>query len=169
MTDWTAAQCAAAWGVKPPTWRAYVARKQAPQPVRHVGRTPIWESAAVLAARPAASSIDTTPPKLELRLPDTTHTLAANLAIAADQTTARDEREEAGRDADITLHATARVLERLRDICRSEGEQAATEAPDVDAERIAWFDLMADLDRLALSTAVRAGVARQVVAEYEDI
>lgn len=178
MTEWTAAQCAAAWGIKPPTWRAYVARNQAPQPVRHVSRTPLWDSAAVLAARPAAvSSVDAAPPKLELRLPDTLHTLAANLTVAADQTAKRDEREEAGRDADAALHATARVLTRLRDFCHGEGERTADVMPEgdgdealrMDAERIAWFDLMEDFNRLAAQASARAGVARHVTAEYEDV
>lgn len=47
MSEWTAAQCAAAWGVKPRTWHSYVAREQAPRPVRHVGRTPLWDAAVV--------------------------------------------------------------------------------------------------------------------------
>lgn len=33
MTTWTTDQCAAAWGVKPSTWRAYVAAGRAPQPL----------------------------------------------------------------------------------------------------------------------------------------
>lgn len=177
MTEWTAAQCATAWGIKPPTWRAYVARNQAPRPVRHVGRTPLWDSAAVLAARPAAaSSVDATPPQLELCLPDTMHALTANLAVAADQAATRDEREEAGRDADAALHATSRVLERLRVFCHGEGERTADvtregdddETLRMDAERIAWFDLMADFNRLAATASARARVARQVVAEHED-
>jgi DNA-directed RNA polymerase specialized sigma24 family protein len=30
---WTSAECAAAWGVKTPTWLGYVSRGQAPQPL----------------------------------------------------------------------------------------------------------------------------------------
>lgn len=30
---WTADECAAAWGVKPSTWRAYVATGRAPKPL----------------------------------------------------------------------------------------------------------------------------------------
>ena len=30
---WTADECAAAWGIKPSTWRAYVAGGHAPQPL----------------------------------------------------------------------------------------------------------------------------------------
>lgn len=45
--EWTAAQCATAWGIKPRTWHGYVAREQAPKPVRHVGRTPVWDAEAV--------------------------------------------------------------------------------------------------------------------------
>ncbi|HLU57915.1 MAG TPA: hypothetical protein VKZ81_20850 [Pseudonocardia sp.] len=34
MTErWSAAECAAAWGVKPGTWLGYVSRGQAPQPL----------------------------------------------------------------------------------------------------------------------------------------
>lgn len=34
MTDtWTADECAAAWGVKPSTWRSYVATGRAPNPL----------------------------------------------------------------------------------------------------------------------------------------
>jgi hypothetical protein len=33
MTTWNADECAAAWGVKPSTWRAYVANGRAPQPL----------------------------------------------------------------------------------------------------------------------------------------
>jgi hypothetical protein len=35
--------------IKPSTWRAYVTREQAPQPIRHVGRTPLWDSADIVA------------------------------------------------------------------------------------------------------------------------
>ncbi|MBN6054497.1 hypothetical protein JYK22_21325, partial [Nonomuraea sp. RK-328] len=35
--------------IKPSTWRAYVAREQAPQPVRHVGRTPLWDPSEIAA------------------------------------------------------------------------------------------------------------------------
>ncbi|WP_141576105.1 hypothetical protein [Actinomadura sp. WMMA1423] len=34
--------------VAPGTWRSYVARGQAPRPVRHVGTTPLWERQAVV-------------------------------------------------------------------------------------------------------------------------
>lgn len=42
-------------GVAPDTFSGYVARGQAPGPVRHVGRTPLWDEAKVQAwadARP---------------------------------------------------------------------------------------------------------------------
>lgn len=29
--------------IKPGTWTGYVTRNQAPQPVRHIGRTPLWD------------------------------------------------------------------------------------------------------------------------------
>lgn len=35
--------------IAPSTWRAYVARGQAPAPARHVGRTPLWDPADVHA------------------------------------------------------------------------------------------------------------------------
>jgi hypothetical protein len=35
--------------VKPGTWYGYVSRGQAPRPVRRVGRTPVWEPAAIRA------------------------------------------------------------------------------------------------------------------------
>lgn len=34
--------------VAPDTWSSYVARGRAPQPVRHVGRTPLWDRQAIL-------------------------------------------------------------------------------------------------------------------------
>ncbi len=33
--------------ITPATWRSYVARKQAPAPVRTVGRTPLWDMAEI--------------------------------------------------------------------------------------------------------------------------
>ncbi|MFF1547175.1 hypothetical protein [Streptomyces sp. NPDC058291] len=47
VEEWTATQCAQAWGVQVRTWHGYVARKRAPRPIRHVGRTPVWDAAAV--------------------------------------------------------------------------------------------------------------------------
>jgi len=35
--------------IKPGTWSGYVARNQAPQPARKVGRTPLWDPTAVAA------------------------------------------------------------------------------------------------------------------------
>lgn len=35
------------------TWRAYVARGQAPAPVRHVGRTPLWDAEQIRAWAPS--------------------------------------------------------------------------------------------------------------------
>lgn len=29
--------------IRPSTWRSYAARGQAPEPVRHIGRTPLWQ------------------------------------------------------------------------------------------------------------------------------
>lgn len=42
MSYWTAQECAEYWGVKLRTWHSYVARGQAPGPVAHIGRTPLW-------------------------------------------------------------------------------------------------------------------------------
>lgn len=48
--EWTARQCAEHIGVKPSTWRAYVARGQAPRPSRYLDqRTPLWSAAEVRA------------------------------------------------------------------------------------------------------------------------
>jgi transposase len=45
---WTAAECAAAWGVKTPTWLGYVSRRQAPPPLSGDGERR-WDAAAVRA------------------------------------------------------------------------------------------------------------------------
>ncbi|MEV8324494.1 hypothetical protein [Kitasatospora sp. NPDC056731] len=45
--EWTSRQCADYWGVKLKTWHGYVAREQAPQPSRRIGRTPIWDAGTV--------------------------------------------------------------------------------------------------------------------------
>ncbi|MFC1418606.1 hypothetical protein [Streptacidiphilus cavernicola] len=45
--EWTAQQCADAWGIKVKTWHGYVARGQAPPAKRHVGRTPVWDPETV--------------------------------------------------------------------------------------------------------------------------
>lgn len=44
ITGYQAAKIA---GVTPSTWRAYVSRGQAPQPVQQVGRTPLWDRTQV--------------------------------------------------------------------------------------------------------------------------
>jgi predicted DNA-binding transcriptional regulator AlpA len=49
IEEWLVKDCAAHWGVKPSTWRSYVARGQAPQPVRKVGRESLWDAAEVRA------------------------------------------------------------------------------------------------------------------------
>lgn len=49
-------------GVTPDTWSGYVSREQAPAPVRHVGRTPLWDEEAVhtwAATRPGSGSRST--------------------------------------------------------------------------------------------------------------
>jgi hypothetical protein len=45
--EWTATQCADAWGIKLKTWHSYVAREKAPEAVRRIGRTPLWDAAEV--------------------------------------------------------------------------------------------------------------------------
>ena len=42
--EWEAARCAQEWGVQLRTWHGYVARNQAPGPIYHLGRTPIWDA-----------------------------------------------------------------------------------------------------------------------------
>ena len=39
----TVPECATRAGIAPSTWRAYVSRHQAPQPVTRVGREPLWD------------------------------------------------------------------------------------------------------------------------------
>lgn len=53
MVEWTSTQCAAYWGVKRNTWHGYVSRRSVPQPVRHIGRTPLWSASAVRKAHEA--------------------------------------------------------------------------------------------------------------------
>ena len=47
--EWTAAECAEYVRVAARTWHSYVSRGQAPAAVRHVGRTPLWDAADVMA------------------------------------------------------------------------------------------------------------------------
>lgn len=56
MNGWTDAQCAEHWAISPSTWRAYVARNQAPKPIGyddHTGRR-VWNPEEVRAQRPGA-------------------------------------------------------------------------------------------------------------------
>lgn len=46
---WTSAECAAAWGVRPPTWLGYVSRGQAPEPLPGDGPTKRWDADEVRA------------------------------------------------------------------------------------------------------------------------
>lgn len=51
----TSSEAAALAGVKVKTFFGYVARGQAPEPVRHVGRTPLWDASKIeewVATRP---------------------------------------------------------------------------------------------------------------------
>lgn len=47
MAELERAQAAAIAGVTADTFSAYVSRGQAPAPSRHIGRTPLWDQAAV--------------------------------------------------------------------------------------------------------------------------
>ena len=51
MEEWTVQQCAEHVGIKASTWRSYVARDQAPQPIRRIGATPVWDAAQIRAWR----------------------------------------------------------------------------------------------------------------------
>ena len=46
---WTSAECAAAWGVKTPTWLGYVSRGQAPKPLPDGGAVKRWDAEEVRA------------------------------------------------------------------------------------------------------------------------
>jgi predicted DNA-binding transcriptional regulator AlpA len=49
VETWTSAECAAAWGVKTPTWLGYVSRGQAPKPLPGGGATKQWDADEVRA------------------------------------------------------------------------------------------------------------------------
>jgi DNA-directed RNA polymerase specialized sigma24 family protein len=44
IDTWTADQCAAAWGVKTPTWFGYVSRGQAPKPLAGSASRRLWDA-----------------------------------------------------------------------------------------------------------------------------
>lgn len=64
VQEWTVADVVAYLAerdapISPATWRSYVARGLAPEPARRVGRTPVWDPAAVRGwqdARPGRGS-----------------------------------------------------------------------------------------------------------------
>lgn len=59
MAELLLMEAAAMAGVKPRTWSSYVARGQAPAPVRRVGRTGLWDEAEVqewIRSRPGQGS-----------------------------------------------------------------------------------------------------------------
>lgn len=61
MDGWTAQQCAEYWGIGTQTWRSYVGRKQAPQPIGFhdlTGRR-VWDPDEVQARRPGAKREET--------------------------------------------------------------------------------------------------------------
>ena len=47
VTEWIRSECADHVGVTPSTWSAYVTRHQAPQPIRRIGATPVWDAEEV--------------------------------------------------------------------------------------------------------------------------
>lgn len=52
---WNSDECAQAWGVKTPTWLAYVSRGQAPRPLDAEGRRKLWDADEVRSwPRPGA-------------------------------------------------------------------------------------------------------------------
>lgn len=62
MAELLLAEAADIAGVRPNTWSSYVARGQAPAPVRRVGRTPLWDEDEVrqwVAERPGQGSRST--------------------------------------------------------------------------------------------------------------
>lgn len=44
IETWTADECAAAWGVKTPTWSGYVSRGQAPKPLPGSDGRRLWDA-----------------------------------------------------------------------------------------------------------------------------
>ena len=70
--EWTSDQCAKAWGIKRRTWSGYVTRGYAPQPSRHVGRTPVWDAEKVRTWPRPGQGTRTTPDTTDA--PDPGHT-----------------------------------------------------------------------------------------------
>jgi hypothetical protein len=127
--EWTAQQCAEAWGVQLKTWHSYVARDQAPKPVRRIGRTPMWNTAEVTAARDRR-----TPRMRKLRLPALTDILGAidaSYDASHDQGHDGEFREKLYRDAVTARNALASALWHLADVAEERAAQSAVEAgPD---------------------------------------
>lgn len=59
----TVEECAQLVGVTPSTWRAYVARQQAPEPTARYARTPLWERSVVAAWHAGRRSQQSTQPQ----------------------------------------------------------------------------------------------------------
>lgn len=179
--EMTAAECAAAWGVKPSTWRSYVARGQAPQPFRKVGRTPLWAATEVMARRPAAAATIYERPEFTLYLDGYLDAVAEDTATAGKPSSEMDERMEAADRADVGWRAVHHVLDKLRDVCQQEeartGEALAAIADDgfsasaleTDARHTVWSALIRDLDRLALAANGESGVRHRLDAEIADL
>lgn len=129
--EWTAQQCAKAWGVQLKTWHSYVARNQAPAPVRRIGRTPMWSAAEVTAVRSGR-----TPRTRQLRLPTVVDILAAIDACyesSQDESLDGEFREKSYRDAVTARDALASALWQLSEAVEERAAQAAAEAgPDDD-------------------------------------
>lgn len=84
--EWTAAQCAEAWDIKPRTWHGYVARDQAPKPARHIGRTPVWDAEIVRAyPRPGRGArTDLSTKETSMRIQDLADQVATSLGDHGD-------------------------------------------------------------------------------------
>jgi hypothetical protein len=107
VQSWTAAECAAAWDVKPATWLGYVSRGQAPPPLPGDGPRR-WDAAAVRAfPRPGAGR------SRAGAGPEAEALLAAMREVAAQVEALQDRRRALlrdGRDRGLEVAAMARAL-----------------------------------------------------------
>jgi hypothetical protein len=106
---WTSAECAAAWGVKTPTWLGYVSRGQAPAPLPDDGSgRRLWDAEAVRSfPRPGAGrSRAGAGPEAELML-EQMREVAAQVARLQER---RRVLLREGRDRGLEVVAMARAL-----------------------------------------------------------
>lgn len=118
--EWTAQQCADAYGIKPKTWHSYVARDQAPSPVRHIGRTPLWNTAEVIAAR------DRRTPRIrrqQLPVGDILGTIDAFYEQSQDSNLDDDYREQAYRNAVISRDTLSLAIRHLSEVAEARAEE----------------------------------------------